>query len=139
MESPTPHDCGWIRLAGGILGRVDDMLIIRGNNVFPASIEAVVRSFPEIAEFRIIISTQRAMTHVQLELEPRSHSPMSRDSCMASLVPSKDRLQFQAELQLVPIGTLPGEMKAKRVVRLSEAGATTLSLPVTHRNSDAST
>jgi phenylacetate-CoA ligase len=119
VETQSTDPCQWIRLAGGILGRVDDMLIIRGNNVFPASIEAVVRSFPEIAEFRIIISTQRAMPHVKLELEP--HEPLPDAAGLVQRVAGaiKDRLQFQAELQLVPIGTLPrAEMKAKRVVRL---------------------
>ena len=52
---PAEHASGrtLLRLRGGILGRTDDMLIVRGNNVFPSSIEAVVREFPEIVEFRI--------------------------------------------------------------------------------------
>ena len=41
------------RLAGGILGRLDDMLIVRGVNVFPAAIEGVVRRFSGIDEFQI--------------------------------------------------------------------------------------
>src|SRR5690606_3378978 len=42
IADPEPHPSGrtWLRLKGGIQGRVDDMLIIRGNNVFPSSIEA---------------------------------------------------------------------------------------------------
>lgn len=46
--SPAPSGRCLLRLAGGIQGRVDDMLVIRGNNVFPASIEAVVREFPRL-------------------------------------------------------------------------------------------
>ena len=47
--------CGrtFVRLEGGILGRLDDMLIVRGVNVFPAAIEGVVRRFPTIDEFQI--------------------------------------------------------------------------------------
>ena len=40
---PRPCPCGrpWLRLAGGILGRTDDMIHLRGNNVYPAALEAV--------------------------------------------------------------------------------------------------
>ena len=38
---------------GGILGRVDDMKIVRGTNVYPRAIEAIVREFPEVDEFQI--------------------------------------------------------------------------------------
>ena len=47
-------DARFVLLEGGVLGRVDDMLVIRGVNVFPSSIEAIVRGFPEIDEFRMI-------------------------------------------------------------------------------------
>ena len=42
-----------MRLEGGILGRLDDMLIIRGVNVFPSAIEGIVRRFPAVEEFQI--------------------------------------------------------------------------------------
>jgi phenylacetate-CoA ligase len=44
---------GFLRLEGGILGRVDDMVTIRGNNLYPSALEDVVRSVPGVAEFRI--------------------------------------------------------------------------------------
>lgn len=115
----TPHSSGrtWLRLRGGILGRTDDMLIIRGNNVFPSSIEGIVRGFPAVAEFRIVVTRQRAMTHVRLELEPHPESDTHglADSVAAAI---KQQLQFQAEVHSVPTGTLPRfEMKAKRLVR----------------------
>jgi len=51
----TPCSCGrtFMRLEGGILGRLDDMLIIRGVNVFPSAIEGIVRRFPAVEEFQI--------------------------------------------------------------------------------------
>ena len=57
------HGCDgrFVLLEGGVLGRVDDMLVIRGVNVFPSSIEAIVRGFPEIDEFRMIASKDGAM------------------------------------------------------------------------------
>jgi len=115
--SRHPSGRTWLRLRGGILGRTDDMLIIRGNNVFPSSIEAIVREFPSVAEFRIVVTRQREMLHVRLELEPQPHSDtaMLLENITATI---KQRLQFQAEVKLVPLGTLPQfEMKAKRLVR----------------------
>ena len=50
-----PCACGrtFARLEGGILGRLDDMLIVRGVNVFPSAIEGIVRRFPVVDEFQI--------------------------------------------------------------------------------------
>src|SRR5262249_51444946 len=54
---PKPCPCGrkWMRLAGGILGRTDDMIAIRGNNVYPSALENVLRRFAEISEYRVTI------------------------------------------------------------------------------------
>ena len=114
---PHPSGRNWLRLKGGILGRTDDMLIIRGNNVFPSSIEAIVREFPDVTEFRIVVTRLREMQHIRLELEPL---PGSDAETLAQNVAAtiKQRLQFQAEVTLVPTGSLPRfEMKAKRLVR----------------------
>ena len=115
----VPHASGrnWLRLKGGILGRTDDMLIIRGNNVFPSSIEAIVREFLDVTEFRIVVTRHREMQHIRLELEPQ---PDTDAETLAQNVAAtiKQRLQFQAEVTLVPTGSLPRfEMKAKRLVR----------------------
>lgn len=114
-----PHSSGrtWMRLLGGILGRTDDMLIVRGNNVFPSSIEAIVREFKTISEFRIVVTRLREMQHIRLELDP--HPEADVNTLAESVkVAIKERLQFHAEVTLVPSGTLPRfEMKAKRVVR----------------------
>ena len=122
VADPAPHPSGrtWLRLKGGILGRTDDMLIVRGNNVFPSSIEAIIREFPEITEFRIVVSRQREMNHVRLEVEPTPQlAEAERVTLAARLAKTiKVRLQFQAEVVVVPVGVLPRfEMKARRLVR----------------------
>ena len=122
VADPVPHPSGrtWLRLKGGIMGRTDDMLIVRGNNVFPSSIEAIVREFPEITEFRIVVSRQREMNHVRLEVEPTPQlAEAERVTLAARLAKTiKERLQFQAEVVVVPVGVLPRfEMKARRLVR----------------------
>jgi phenylacetate-CoA ligase len=118
----TPHPSGrtWLRLKGGILGRTDDMLIIRGNNVFPAGVEAVIREFAEIEEFRLVVSQQREMDHLRIEIEPAAELSEATVRELVSRVSRtiKDRLNFQAEIIAVATGALPRfEMKARRLVR----------------------
>ena len=50
---------GWRRLAGGIVGRADDMIHVRGNNLYPAAIEAIVRRFPNLVEYRLVVGLDR--------------------------------------------------------------------------------
>ena len=118
----APHPSGrtWLRLKGGVLGRVDDMLIIRGNNVFPAGVEAVIREFVEVAEFRLVVSQQREMHHLRIEIEPAASlaEPAVRELVVRIGGAIKDRLNFQAEIHAVAAGSLPRfEMKACRLVR----------------------
>ena len=109
-----------LRLKGGILGRTDDMLIVRGNNVFPSSIEAIVREFPDIVEFRIVVSRQREMNHLRIDIEPQPLLDQAARAALADRLSKaiKQRLQFHAEIALAAPGSLPRfEMKAKRLVR----------------------
>jgi len=115
--TPSPIGLDLLRLEGGILGRSDDMVTIRGNNVYPTSVEAVVREFADVVEFRIVVQTLRAMKHLRLELEPVTES-------LAADLPArvgrtiKDRLNFTAEVVCVPCGSLPRfELKGRRLVR----------------------
>jgi phenylacetate-CoA ligase len=114
----APCRCGrtLARLAGGILGRADDMVVVRGVNVFPSAIEGVLREFPEISEFRIEVFSKRSMAEVNVLLDPR---PGAQDD-LASRVAKRlnDRLLLRVPCELVPPGTLPRfELKAQRLVR----------------------
>ncbi len=115
--TPSPVGLELLRFEGGILGRCDDMVTIRGNNVFPTSVEAVVREFADVAEFRIVIQTVRAMKHLRLELEPISDAAANGLSTRVGRA-IKDRLNFVAEVICVPVGSLPRfELKGRRLVR----------------------
>lgn len=110
--------CGrWFaRAEGGVLGRVDDMLIVRGNNVFPAAIEGIVREFAEVAEFRMEAVKRGALRELVVDIEPRAGGADDLGPRVAAAI--RDRLHFQATVRVVPAGTLPRfEMKARRVVR----------------------
>lgn len=120
---PNPCPCGrhLLRLRGGILGRADDMITMRGNNVFPSSVEAVLREFDTIAEFRIEVSTVRSMQHMVIQIEPVAglddvgRQVLAADS--AALV--RDRLNFNPEIQLVAENSLPRfELKGRRFFRV---------------------
>jgi phenylacetate-CoA ligase len=58
---------------GGILGRVDDMKLIRGTNVYPRAVEAILREYSEVEEFQIVLTREdniRDEITVQIELKP---------------------------------------------------------------------
>jgi phenylacetate-CoA ligase len=117
-----PCGCGRTsaRLVGGILGRVDDMLVVRGVNVFPSAIEGVIREFPEIAEFRIELRRSRDMAEIRVVIEPRPENG-SDDESQALVrrlaVTFLRRLLLRVQCVAVPPGALPRfELKARRVV-----------------------
>ena len=115
----APCACGrtWMRLEGGILGRVDDMINVRGVNVYPASIEAVVRRFADVAEFRSVVSRQGAMRalRLQVELAPVVADPAARAAAIASRL--REVLGLTVPVDAVEAGSLPRfEMKASRFI-----------------------
>jgi phenylacetate-CoA ligase len=122
---PEPCPCGrtFARLDGGILGRADDMLVVRGVNLFPSAIEAVLREFPEVAEFRIEVARVREMDEARLLLELLPESAAGGEALAARVEHSlHQRLLLRLPCAVVPPGTLPRfEMKARRVVRVASA------------------
>ena len=120
-----PCPCGreLLRLDGGILGRTDDMVSIRGNNVFPSSLEAILREFVEVAEYRIEVRTERAMQHLAVHVEPIADvardAPRQTELMERISQTIKDRLNFQADVSAVPPESLPRfELKGRRFVRV---------------------
>jgi phenylacetate-CoA ligase len=96
-------------LEGGVLGRADDMLIVRGVNIFPSSLEQIVRAFPEVVEFRVTAIRQGALDALIVEIEDRLESPdrVSREMQL--------RLGLKVDVRCVPLGSLPRfEGKGKR-------------------------
>jgi phenylacetate-CoA ligase len=111
---PNPCPCGrkWMRLAGGILGRTDDMIAIRGNNFYPSALENVLRRFPEVVEYRVTIDRSTPLAEVRIDVEGTGTDLPRR---IADAI--RDELMFRADVALVADGTLPRfEMKAQRIV-----------------------
>ena len=110
--------CGrWFaRLEGGILGRTDDMFIVRGNNVFPSTVESLLRSFAEVAEFRAEVDRRAALTVLRLDIEPL---PGADGDLLARRIVERFReeLLFAPEVAVRSPGSLPRfDMKARRFV-----------------------
>ena len=103
--------CGWARLDGGILGRTDDMLVIRGVNVFPHAIDEIVRGFPEVVEHQLTASTRESLDELSLAIEDRLDDPgrVARELQV--------RLGLRVAVTAVPIGSLPRfEGKGRRFI-----------------------
>lgn len=113
----TPCDCGrtYARAVGGILGRVDDMVTVRGVNVYPSAIEAIVRQFPAITEFFTEVTRQEEMDDLRMQIEVggAEGDPIAR--ALAHRV--QQELALRATVTVMAAGTLPRlETKARRFV-----------------------
>jgi phenylacetate-CoA ligase len=113
----TPCACGrtFLRLDGGILGRVDDMLIVRGVNVFPSALEGIVRRFPAVDEFVIEVYRRGQLDEVRLLLEVQGQA-----RAVVAAVQEAVRVDLGIRVEAVPVPgqSLPRyELKARRLVR----------------------
>jgi len=113
---PAPCPCGrtFVRLAGGVIGRADDMVVVRGVNVFPSAVEELVRRHDGVDEYRVTITRRREMGHLLIEIE-------CADGVDATAIATEMTEGFARNLALrpevvpVPRGTLPRfELKARR-------------------------
>ena len=112
-ELPSSGPCRFLHLKGGIIGRADDMVIVRGVNVFPSSIAAVVERFPRIAEYRVVVQRRGELDDLKLEIEgdeeTARHVAQQLDIAIG----------LRVETQAVAAGSLPrSEGKARRWVDL---------------------
>jgi phenylacetate-CoA ligase len=115
-DGPCPCGRTFMRLEGGILGRVDDMLVVRGVNLFPSALEAIVRRFPAVDEFLIEVYRKQELDEVRVLLEVDDGQP----SAIAAVVLEAFRVELgiRVEVVAVPVRSLPRyELKAKRLVR----------------------
>jgi phenylacetate-CoA ligase len=100
-------------LQGGVLGRVDDMFVVRGVNVYPSAVENVVRSVPGIEEFQATITRRDGMAELALEIETAAGA--GGDPARALVHALRDRFHLRVEVRVVEPGSLPRyELKAKR-------------------------
>jgi len=116
-----PCICGrhTLALEGGILGRVDDMIIVRGVNIFPSAVEDIIRSSGEVAEYQVSVSNAHSLTELSVQIEPLSRCADPIAMARRLEKSFQDAFTLRVPVKPVPTGTLPRfEMKAKRWVKL---------------------
>lgn len=106
--------CGgsFLFLRGGVVGRADDMVTVRGVNVFPSAIEAIVRELPEVVEFQVEVTKRGALEELGLRIEVQGDGAAIARK-LTDLV--RHRLGLRPLVDVAPTGTLPRfELKARR-------------------------
>ncbi len=110
--------CGrtFAHLRGGLLGRADDMLTIRGINVFPSAIENILRRFPEVVEFQGVVAHQTHMQELLLRLETDGLGETEQQGLAHRVIAEMHtRLQLRPAVEFAAPGSLPrAEMKSRR-------------------------
>ena len=111
-----PTGPAYLWLDGGILARADDMVTIRGVNVYPTAVDAVVRAHHDVTEFRATVGRENAMRHLTVEVEVRPDVDAAAVAQAVSLA-LKEALGLTVAVHAVAANALPRfEMKARRFV-----------------------
>jgi phenylacetate-CoA ligase len=110
-----PCGCGrsYRRLEGGVIGRIDEVYIVRGINVFPSAIENIVRRFPESGEFAVDIYRRKTLDEMEVRIEVRNTDPEAFTNLVSDEI--RNGLGIRVKVIPVPFGTLPRfDLKARR-------------------------
>lgn len=121
-------ECGrTFRRMDRIAGRTDDMMILRGVNVFPSQIEEEIVSFPEIApQYQLILTTKGTLDHAELRVETVPEFPFDEIRRLEKLKKDlqkalKENLQIAVDVKIVEPKTIErAEGKAKRIIDMRE-------------------
>jgi phenylacetate-CoA ligase len=112
-------ECGTfdMPLEGGILARTDDMVVVRGVNLYPSAIEEILRSCHGVAEYRVEIRMDRGLSELSIQVEP---SRVEDAGLVHRLeLALRNALGLRVPVAAVAKGSLPRfEMKAQRWVRI---------------------
>jgi phenylacetate-CoA ligase len=117
---PKPnHGCGWTWtfLPGGVLGRTDFMVTIRGVNVYPTAVENLLGEVPGLTHhYELHITKQGGFDRMLVKVEAREDGG-DREALARQLADHLQRLGVRLETEVVPPATLPRyELKAKRII-----------------------
>lgn len=109
-------DCGrsYKLLEGGVIGRTDNMLIVRGINIYPSSVEAIIREVVASNEFRLIFYREQDMDQLAVEVELEENE-QAKLELLGTLF--RQRLALRVPVKAVTPGSLPRfQLKARRIV-----------------------
>ena len=103
---------------GGILGRTDDMLIIRGVNVYPTAIDQIIRSCGGIAEYQVTVQERNALPELSVQIELESQAAANADLTKKLEKAFEAALALRVPVSVVAPDSLPRfEMKARRWIK----------------------
>lgn len=101
----------FVLLEGGVLGRTDNMMIVRGVNIFPSSVEQILHGFPEVVEYRLTARRVGTKDQLLVDVEDRLNRPQRIADEL------RLRLGLKVNVRTVPLGSLPrNEDLAKRFI-----------------------
>lgn len=107
----SPCSCGRTspRIDGGIIGRIDDLMIVRGVNLYPSAIENLIRSFSDIDEFAVFVHQKQLLDEIEVQIEGSE----SRAGQLQKAF--RERFGLRAKVTTVAVGSLPRyELKSRR-------------------------
>jgi phenylacetate-CoA ligase len=110
-------------LEGGILGRADDMVLVRGVNIFPSAVEEIIRRCPGVVEYQVRFDASRPLAELSIQIEPAADCPDVR--AVVKRVENELESTFHLRLPVAAVapGTLPRfEMKARRWIKVGSPG-----------------
>jgi phenylacetate-CoA ligase len=98
-------------LEGGIIGRADDMVVVRGVNIYPSAVESVVRSCEGIGEYQVEVTQRNSMQELLIRVEAGEEEAKALETAL------RQAFGLRIPVESAPMGTLPiFEVKAKRWV-----------------------
>lgn len=102
---------GGFAMRGGVLGRVDDMIVVRGVNIYPSAVDAIVRTIAEIQEYRVHVRRAGALWDLSVEVEAPAAASQQLERALTAA------FSLRIPVACAPVGSLPrAEMKARRWV-----------------------
>ena len=114
-KSPRNEGSAQLGLEGGILGRIDDMVLVRGVNIFPSAVEDVIRQYEGVVEYQVIIQNSQSMAEMIVQVEPLPD--MDNPEKLVRQLEKSFYNAFSLRVNVVPIspGSLPRfEFKSHR-------------------------
>jgi phenylacetate-CoA ligase len=117
-----PCACGrtLARIKGGVLGRADDMLSVRGVNVYPAAIDNLLKALPSVVEYEVEIRRVEEMDDLLLKVETSGEVAFAEIE-RAIRTSFRTQLNIRVNVEQAPPLSLPRyEFKARRFRRMTE-------------------
>ncbi len=104
-------------LKGGILSRTDEMIFLKGNNIYPSALQNMLHSIERILDFRITFYKTEGNPHLLFEIETLQTDSESIKNMLEKMI--QTAFLFKPVIKIVPTGTLPiQEMKSKRFIQI---------------------